>query len=58
MWFLAKNRYGPNNMYAELLFQKSSTLFFDFNAWKKEHGFKKPAMGERKSKAGDEEDPL
>ena len=49
-WLLVKNRYGPNNMRAELLFQKSSTLFFDFNAWKKEHGFKKPAMGERKGR--------
>ncbi len=55
VWFLAKNRYGPNNMYADLLFQKSSTLFLDFNAWKKEHGFKAPAKGEAKKKEKQED---
>lgn len=42
---IAKNRYGPSGK-AELLFQKSSTIFFDWIEWLKNHGQKELAQGE------------
>jgi len=43
---VAKNRFGPTGK-AEMLFQKSSTRFYCWNAWKVEHGFRQASAGER-----------
>jgi replicative DNA helicase len=44
----AKNRYGPTGR-CELLFQKSSTLFHDYNVWLKRHAYKTLAAGDSRS---------
>lgn len=44
----AKNRYGMAGK-CELLFQKSSTFFHDYNVWLKKHAFKELAAGDSRS---------
>lgn len=44
---VAKNRHGMNNKDASVLFDGSCTRFEDYYDWKKRHGLKEPARGER-----------
>lgn len=44
---VAKNRYGPDGV-VQLLFQRSSTTFLDYNVWLKGNGEKELAAGERR----------
>ena len=44
---VAKNRHGMNNKDASVLFDGSCTRFYDYYDWKKQHGLKEPARGER-----------
>lgn len=43
----AKYRHGPSGKNAQLLFEGSSTRFFDYYVWLKEHGEHTPALGEQ-----------
>jgi replicative DNA helicase len=44
---VAKNRHGMNNKDASVLFDGSCARFYDYYDWKKQHGLKEPARGER-----------
>ena len=44
---VAKNRHGMNNKDASVIFDGSCTRFHDTYDWKKQHGLKDPARGER-----------
>ncbi len=53
---IAKNRYGPTGP-TELLFQKSSTIFHDYNVWLKDHGAELGAVASGEGVASEESPP-